>query len=167
MTGKRYGRLTALYALPPHPTLRRQWVFRCECGVEKAIDGYHVRKGRIVSCGCYLAEVISTPEAKARIAALAGTSTRTHGKSKTPVYAVWKTMRQRCNNPGNKDYLHYGGRGIFIALEWDNFEVFEKDMGPRPKGFTLERVNNEGGYTPDNCVWADWTTQQNNRRSNH
>lgn len=88
-----------------------------------------------------------------------------HGWSRTKVYAVWKAMRQRCNNPRNDEYHNYGGRGIKVCARWDaGFMNFLEDMGPCPKGMTLERKNNDLGYSKRNCAWVGHETQSNNRR---
>ena len=85
--------------------------------------------------------------------------------SDNPAYTVWKNMRQRCSNKNRPDYEHYGGRGITVCEEWNSFQKFSDDMGPRPEGYTLERVDNDGNYEPDNCIWATRADQVLNRRT--
>jgi len=88
------------------------------------------------------------------------------GNSKHPLYATYHMMRQRCHNPNATDYQNYGGRGIFVCDRWLNsFECFVKDVGKRPKGYTLERVNNSLGYSPSNVIWASPTRQSENKRN--
>lgn len=86
-----------------------------------------------------------------------------NGENQHPLYYTWKDMRQRCNCPTSKFYYLYGGRGIKICPEWDDFETFIRDMGPRPDGYTLERLDYDKGYSPKNCIWADWYTQNANK----
>ena len=87
-----------------------------------------------------------------------------HGLTGTPENIVWQSMRQRCRNPKHAQYKNYGGRGIKVCARWDSFPAFLEDMGPRPEGATLERLDVNGDYCPDNCVWADWKTQHRNKR---
>lgn len=89
----------------------------------------------------------------------------THGYSKTPLYAVWKTMRARCSNPNNKSWENYGGRGIKVCDRWQSsYENFLADVGERPPGLTLDRIDPDGDYEPGNVRWATWHVQRINRR---
>lgn len=89
---------------------------------------------------------------------------RTHGAYQRPEYRSWKAMRSRCLNPNNAAWEHYGGRGITICAEWADFEVFMRDMGPRPEGLTLDRIDVNGNYEPSNCRWLPLPDQSRNRR---
>lgn len=89
----------------------------------------------------------------------------THGMSNSSAYKVWRKMKKRCSNPADKDYEKYGGRGIFVCERWQKFENFLEDMGDRPEGLQLDRINNDGPYTLENCRWTTAQENSNNRRS--
>ena len=127
---------------------------RCSCGVEKAIRRYSLESGAVVSCGCYNVE--KSKSAKSNL---------THGLSKSNIYNSWASMKARCLNPRDANYHNYGGRGIIICDRWlESFQNFLEDMGERPEGLSLERLDVDGNYEPSNCVWASPTEQCFNRR---
>ena len=89
---------------------------------------------------------------------------RTHGETGSREHRTWKAMRRRCNDPNQIGWVHYGGRGITCCKRWNKFENFLADMGRKPKGLTIERMNNSKGYSPKNCKWATWSEQNKNKR---
>lgn len=134
---------------------RPKWVVLCRCGVkfECAID--KLVSGHTRSCGCL------------RTAALVSRSTvhgqaRRSGKSKA--YSAWRNMKTRCENPNFRQFHRYGGRGISVAPEWATFDAFYTDMGDPPIGYSLERMDNDAGYSKSNCVWAPRSAQMRNTR---
>lgn len=152
MLRQRFGRLIVICL-----TTEREYhlLCRCDCGNVREVLKGNLIKGNTRSCGCLKRD-------------LAGTYNRTHGQSDTPTYNVWLQMRARCTKPKNIGWDIYGGRGIRVCKRWlHSFENFLADMGPKPKGLTLDRIRSNLGYSPVNCRWATQTTQQRNRRNNH
>lgn len=155
-TGQRFGRLVAVKLVERDPRWNgHRWLFRCDCGNEATVSIKLASSGNTSSCGCLFSEMLAARNT-------------THGlmRSNSGEYRSWKDMRARCNNPNNTDYRDYGGRGIVVCKRWDDFAAFLSDMGPRPEGHTLDRINVNDDYHPGNCRWAEAKTQANNKRSN-
>lgn len=138
------------------------WVCKCDCGTSKSIIGQQLKSGGTLSCGCYRKEF-----AKSRVDNGTSAVKRTHGMTKTPEHRTWGSMIQRCENKKHQAFSNYGGRGIKVCQQWrDSFQQFFIDMGNRPKGTSLDRINVNGDYEPSNCRWATDIQQKNNRRDN-
>jgi hypothetical protein len=158
MSNKKFGRLTVIERDIENTSNFIKWICICDCGNTKSIDGSNLRRGTVVSCGCFNSEKTSK-------------KMTTHGYSraggaKQATYKIWSAMLQRCNNPNCNKFKRYGGRGITVCREWYTFENFITDLGERPNGLSLERVDNNGNYCKENCKWASPITQAHNRENN-
>lgn len=154
--GDRFERLTFIERRPDKGQAKGR--FSCSCGNEYVGRIAHVKNGSVRSCGCLFKEWASK----------LGESNIRHGMKGTGEWHTWSAMRSRCLNPRNRQYPQYGGRGIYICQEWiDSFEAFFADMGPQPNPtHTLDRRDNSGPYSKENCRWATPKQQGRNTRQN-
>ncbi len=156
LAGKRFGRLVVVRRATGKDTHNAYWHCRCDCGRNAIVASSHLTHGDTSSCGCLNIERMHQ-------------QFRTHGETTkhSREYNAWCAMKDRCYNPNCRMYKCYGGRGITISDKWKNsFETFLHDMGRAPSGYTLDRIDNDKGYSKDNCRWATYKENNNNRRDN-
>lgn len=169
LTGARFGRL-AVIGLADKKGSHQRWLCQCDCGKQTKSLGFSLRGGKSQSCGCIAAEKSKarwenpTAEMRARQSLSAK---KTHGKTKHPSYQVWADMKGRCLNQKHKWFPSYGGRGITVCERWMSFENFYEDIGANwAHGMQLGRIDNDKGYSPENCRWETPEQQQSNKSNN-
>lgn len=153
LVGMTFGRLSVQLLDESHSGGKPKWLCTCSCGGVKSVRGSHLTGGKIVSCGCHNKEVARNRWIK-------------HGMTDTPTHVVWRSMIQRCVDQNVPAFKNYGGRGIKVCARWsDNFLNFLSDMGQRPAGKSIDRINVDGDYEPGNCRWATVMEQAQNKRN--
>lgn len=157
LTGQRFGRLTVLQREgTDQKSQQKLWLCKCDCGNTVLRVGNTLKRGNLSNCGCLIKDIKR-----------GNAYSLTHGKSKSGEYKSWSSMIQRCTNPKHASYKNYGARGVSVCEEWlGSFEQFFADMGSRPEGHSIERIDSDKNYEPGNCKWSSRIEQQNNKRNN-
>lgn len=165
LLGQVFDRLTIVWRAENTREGNTRWLCRCICGKDKVIRGKDLRNGKTRSCGCLLKESQRNNGLKmGPIAGKINNYKHGHGSSRDTTYQAWTAMKNRCLRPESYAYKWYGAKGIKVCDRWVNsFEKFLEDLGPRPKGLTLGRIDHTLGYEPSNCRWETWEQQRASR----
>lgn len=156
LTGMKFNSLLVIKEIEPRyfPSgARTNYLCRCDCGLFTEVIGCSLTSGNTTSCGCFAKKLLKS-------------RSTTHGESKTRPHRIWQAMLNRCRNKKQLNYINYGGRGITVCKRWFKYENFIQDMGYPQKHQSLDRINNEGNYVPNNCRWATRKEQSLNNRNN-
>lgn len=154
--GVKFGKWTVLSDAGQGAFNKSEWLCRCECGKERAVQQAHLRAGRSTSCGCSRQQALTHGGAMGKDAG-----------RECLEYRSWRAMKARCNDPSNKRWPQYGGRGIEVCERWSDFSLFLADMGSKPTPeHTLDRIDTNGNYEPGNCRWATGQEQMRNTTRN-
>jgi hypothetical protein len=160
ISGMKFGKLIAIEPSGRSAGRGILWKCKCDCGTETNVQTYNLRSGKTISCGCLRRENPNWGRLKH------GDAKHRNGQKRAPEYNAWLNMKRRCYRKNDERYMDWGGRGITVCERWlNNYEDFLADMGRKPaKNYSIERVNNDGNYELDNCVWATRSQQQYNQR---
>jgi hypothetical protein len=163
LTGKRFSRLVVVKK-DRKSGGKFYWFCKCDCGINAIVSGSNLKTGHTKSCGCFQIEEQSKRITETNLKH-GHNCIKTNGKP-SPTYNSWQAMFNRCYNPKHISYNNYGARGITVWKRWNSFINFLADMGERPDGKTLDRINVNGNYDLFNCKWSTLSEQQRNRRDN-